>query len=318
MNIYDVVIVGAGPGGIASAIECKKMGIENIVLLEKTDNISGMIREYYKDGKRVDKDYKGQVVTLAGHIPFSDGNKESTLELFSKLLEENCVEVCLQHEVDSVSKKDSIFFVRTTNNIEFQAKYVIIGIGKMGKPNKPSYPLPTNLRKKINFNINDCVKGEEILVVGGGNSAVEYAIALNSITKTTLNYRRKEFNRINNENAKELANSLKNGLISKFGIDINAVNDRDSRLEVTFSDNTIELFDRIVYAIGGVAPVDFLKKCGIELDSNNVAQCNELKESNIDNLFVIGDILFKNGGSIAIAMNDAYVIATEIYNRLQK
>lgn len=318
MNIYDVVIVGAGPGGIASAIECKKMGIENIVLLEKTDNISGMIREYYKDGKRVDKDYKGQVVTLAGHIPFSDGNKESTLELFSKLLEENCVEVCLQHEVDSVSKKDSIFFVRTTNNIEFQAKYVIIGIGKMGKPNKPSYPLPTNLRKKINFNINDCVKGEEILVVGGGNSAVEYAIALNSITKTTLNYRRKEFNRINNENAKELANSLKNGLISKFGIDINAVNDRDSRLEVTFSDNTVELFDRIVYAIGGVAPVDFLKKCGIELDSNNVAQCNELKESNIDNLFVIGDILFKNGGSIAIAMNDAYVIATEIYNRLQK
>lgn len=105
MKIYDVVIVGAGPGGIASAIECKKMGIENIVLLEKTDNISAMIREYYKDGKRVDKDYKGQVVTLAGHIPFSDGNKESTLELFSKLLDENSVEIKLQHEVDNVSKK---------------------------------------------------------------------------------------------------------------------------------------------------------------------------------------------------------------------
>lgn len=318
MKIYDVVIVGAGPGGIASAIECKKMGIENIVLLEKTDNISAMIREYYKDGKRVDKDYKGQVVTLAGHIPFSDGNKESALELFSKLLNENSVEIKLQHEVDNVSKKDSIFIVRTTNNMEFHAKHVIIGIGKMGKPNKPSYPLPTSLRKKINFNVNDCVAGEEILVVGGGNSAVEYAIALNAMTKTTLNYRRKEFNRINDENTRELEKSLQNGLISKFGTDIIAVSDKDSKLEVTFSDESMGVFDRIVYAIGGVVPVDFLKKCGIELDSNGVAQCNEVKESNIANLFVVGDILFKNGGSIALAMNDAYTIATEISKRLQK
>lgn len=318
MKMYDVVIVGAGPGGISSAIECKKMDIESVVLLEKTDNISAMIREYYKDGKRVDKDYKGQVVTLAGHIPFGDGNKESTLELFTKLLDENNVEVCLQHEVDNVIKKDSNFIVRTTNNIEFYAKHVIIGIGKMGKPNKPSYPLPTSLRKKINFNINECVAGEEILVVGGGNSAVEYAIALNAMTKTTLNYRRKEFNRINDENAKELEKSLQNGLRSKFGIDISAVNDKDSKLEVTFSDNSVEVFDRIVYAIGGVAPVDFLRKCGIELDSNGVAQCNEVRESNIENLFVIGDLLFKNGGSIAIAMNDAYTIATEIHKRLQK
>lgn len=316
MKIYDVIIVGAGPGGIASAVECKKMGIQDIALLEKTDNIAATMREYYKDGKRVDKDYKGQVVTLAGNIPFSDGNKESTLELFAKLLKENNVELHLQNEVDFVGKKDSVFIVRTTNNLELYAKHVIIGIGKMGKPNKPSYPLPTSLRKKINFNINECVSGEEILVVGGGNSAVEYAVALAMQTKTTLNYRRKEFNRINNENAKELENSLKSGLVGKFGIDISSVADKNSRLEVTFTDGSIELFDRIVYAIGGVAPIDFLKKCNIEVDSNGVAQHDINRESNIENLFVVGDILFKNGGSIAIAMNDAYTIAKTIQTRL--
>lgn len=315
MKNYDVIVVGAGPGGVASAIECKKMGMQ-AALLEKTDNIAAMIREYYKDGKRVDKDYKGQVVTLAGNIPFSDSNKEDTLELFANLLKENEVELCLQHEVDFVSKKDSTFLVRTTNNVELHAKYVIIGIGKMGKPNKPSYPLPTSLRKKINFNINECVAGEEILVVGGGNSAVEYAVALAEMTKTTLNYRRKEFNRINDENARELEKSLKNGLADRFGVDISAVNDKDSKLEVTFTDGSVLLFDRIVYAIGGVAPVDFLKKCGIKVDSNGVAQCSEYKESNIENLFVVGDILFKNGGSIAIAMNDAYTIAKTIKSRL--
>ncbi len=316
MKTYDVVIIGAGPGGIASSIECKKMGIQNIVLLEKTDNISAMIREYYKEGKRVDKDYKGQVVDLKGHIPFSDGNKESTLELFDKLLKENEVEVLLNHEVEKVTKNNSEFIVSVTNNKKFIAKHVIIGIGKMGKPNKPSYPLPTTLRKKVNFNINECKSGEEILVVGGGNSAVEYAIYLSSITKTTLNYRKKEFTRINDENAKELENSLQNGLLSKFGVDIVSVSDVDSKFQVNFTDETSAIFDRIVYAIGGVAPIDFLKKCGVEVDANGVAQCSDNKESIIENLFVVGDILFKNGGSIAIAMDDAYTIVKTIKNRL--
>ncbi|RDU67089.1 cbb3-type cytochrome oxidase assembly protein CcoS [Helicobacter didelphidarum] len=316
MQKYDVVIAGAGPGGISSAIECVKMGVKKVALLEKTDGILAMIREYYKAGKRVDKDYKGQVVDLKGHIPFTDSNKEATIELFMNLLKENNIEVFYNHEVDRISKENNSFITRTTNNDVFQSQFAIVGIGKMGKPNKPSYPLPMSLRKKINFNINDCVAGEKILVVGGGNSAVEYAIHLAGMATTTLNYRRKEFTRINDENARELEKSLQNGLESKFGIDIISVVDDNSQLKVTFSDESTQVFDRIVYAIGGVAPVDFLKKCGIQVDSNGCALCNEHKESNISNLFVVGDILFKNGGSIGLSMNDSYVIATTIAERL--
>ncbi len=316
MKQYDVVIIGAGPGGIASAIECKKMGIQNIVLLEKTDKICATIREYYKDGKRVDKDYKGQIVDLKGHIPFNDGNKESTLELLEKLLVENHIEVLYNHEAEQVLTQNNHFITRTTNNVTFESKFAIVAIGKMGKPNKPSYPLPISLRKKVNFNVNECVAGENTLVVGGGNSAVEYATYLASITQTTLNYRRKEFTRINDENAKALEKSLQNGLQSKFGIDIASVVDENSKFKVTFTDNTTAIFDRIVYAIGGVAPVDFLTKCGINVDSHGVPQCDENKESNVKNLFVVGDILFKNGGSIAISMNDSYLIAQNIQKLL--
>ena len=316
MKEYDVIVVGAGPGGIASAVECKKEGIKNVLLLEKTSEISAMIREYYKAGKRVDKDYKGQVVELTGHIPFSDSNKEDTLALFDRILKENEVEVLCNNEVDKITKSGDRFLVRTMNNEEFSARFAIVGIGKMGKPNKPSYPLPISLRKKVNFNVNECVAGERILVVGGGNSAVEYAIHLASITKTMLNYRRKEFARINEENAKGLEASLKAGLESKFGVDIESVVDEDSKLKVQFTDGSSEVFDRIVYAIGGVAPVDFLKKCRIEVDSNGVAKANEVKESNVANLFVVGDILFKNGGSIGISMNDAHTIAKAIKARV--
>ncbi|RDU70526.1 cbb3-type cytochrome oxidase assembly protein CcoS [Helicobacter aurati] len=315
MKHYEVIIIGAGPGGIASAIECKKFGIENILLLEKTDKISAMIREYYKDGKRVDKDYKGQVVDLKGHIAFDDGNKESTLELFAKLLLENGVEVSYHSEVEQVSRVDSGFVVKSGTK-SFGATFVIVAIGKMGKPNKPQYPIPVSLRKKANFNINECVAGEEILVVGGGNSAVEYATYLASITKTTLNYRRSEFTRINSENARELEKSLQHGLIGKFGVDIQSLEDDNGRFKVNFADDSSTHFDRIVYAIGGVVPLDFLKKCGIEVDSHNVASHDKKsKESNIGNLFVVGDILYKNGGSIATSMNDAYDIVNTINTR---
>ncbi|RDU59774.1 NAD(P)-binding domain-containing protein [Helicobacter sp. MIT 14-3879] len=318
MKHYEVVIIGSGPGGIASAIECKKFGIENILLLEKTDKISAMIREYYKDGKRVDKDYKGQVVDLKGHIAFSDGNKESTLYLFTKLLEENNVEMICNSEVEQVSKTDKGFVIKSGIK-SFSADFVIIGIGKMGKPNKPHYPIPVSLRKKANFNINECQAGEEILVVGGGNSAVEYAVYLASITKTTLNYRRSKFTRINDENAKELEKSLQQGLIGKFGIDIQSLEDDNGRFKVNFTDHSSEHFDRIIYAIGGVVPLDFLKKCGIEVDSHGIASHDEKsKESNISNLFVVGDILYKNGGSIAKSMNDAYDIVEKIYSLRQK
>lgn len=314
--MYDVIIVGAGPGGIAAAIECKKAGINNILLLEKSDKISAMIREYYKAGKRVDKDYKGQVVEIAGSIPFTDSNKEETLALFEKLLAENSVQILYNHEVDRIVKKGEIFSVRCVNNEIFESKFAIIGIGKMGKPNKPSYPLPINLRKKVNFNVNECVAGEKILVVGGGNSAVEYAVYLSSITPTMLNYRRKEFTRINEENARELESALSKGLAGKFGIDIESVSDVDSKFIVKFSDGSSETFDRIVYAIGGVTPVDFLRKCGVEIDASGLPKVDSNFESEVKNLFVVGDLLYKSGGSIAISMNDAYKIVGVIKSRL--
>lgn len=312
MKHYDVIIIGAGPGGIASAIECKKFGIDNILLLEKTDKICGMIREYYKDGKRVDKYYKGQAVDLKGHIDFVDSNKEATLSLFENLLSENNVEVGYSLDVEQVSKKDSTFIVNSGTQ-RFSSDFVIIGIGKMGKPNKPQYPIPPKLRKKVNFNVNECVAGEEILVVGGGNSAVEYAIYLTNITKTTLNYRRAEFTRINDDNARDLKNSLQNGLIGKFGVDIKSLEDDNGRFKVNFTDDSSAHFDRIVYAIGGIVSLDFLNKFGVEVSSNGVISHDEnTKQSNVENLFVVGDLLYKNGSSIAKSMNDAYDIVSTI------
>lgn len=315
-TIYDVIVIGCGPAGMSAALEARAKNL-SVLVLEKGESHNMSIRKFYKEGKRVDRDYKGQVVELKGELDFQDGNRESTLEFFDTLLKPINVEY--QSDVESVSQSEGVFSVNTSDNRSFKARFVIIGIGKMGQPNKPSYAIPPTIRKSVNFNANDARSEEKILVVGGGNSAVEYAIDLAQNTQggsVTLNYRRKEFTRINDINAKELESALSNGrLMGRFGIDIIELNDEDGKVAVKFSDESKEVFDRVIYAIGGATPVDFLKKCGIKTDEKGVPLVSQTLESSVKNLFVAGDIALKSGGSIALAIKHSYDIMNEIAKR---
>lgn len=88
-NVYDIAIIGAGPAGIATSCEAVIFGVKNILMFEKGENHSQTIRKYFNDNKPVDKDWKGIKVDLKGHIDFTDGTKESTLDLFEESLEKN-------------------------------------------------------------------------------------------------------------------------------------------------------------------------------------------------------------------------------------
>ena len=314
-NIYDIAIIGAGPGGIAASIEANKAGIAKVVLFEKSNEHSSTIRKFYKDGKRVDKDYKGQIVDLRGSIPFKDTDKEGYLAMFDELLKENNIEPKYSTDIEKVVKKDGYFEISSTNNEVFQARFVIIAIGKMGQPNKPDYKIPPTLLKKVAYNANGINPGQKVLVVGGGNSAVEYAIALADETDTTLNYRRTEFNRINEINAKGLEAAFASKLKKKLGVNIERLEDNNGQIEVFYDDSTSEVFDRVVYAIGGAVPLDFLKKCGLDLDEAGLPITKDF-ESSVEGIFVIGDILSKNGASVATALNQALDAINKIKTKI--
>lgn len=315
---YNIAIVGAGPGGIGTAVESKFLNIDNVILLEKSDDIANTIKKYYKDGKRVDKDYKGQKIDIKGNIPFKDCNKEETLDIFEKVISDNNINLKLKCDVDIIIKKDDLFYLRTTGNEEIKAKFVVVAIGKMGTPNKPSYKIPLDLRNKVFFNANSIKEDEQVLVVGGGNSAVEYALSLLDTNNVMLNYRGNEFSRINDINKNMLQEAMQAKLKVKLGVDIDSLDVKDSKPQVNFADGEIMIFDKIIYAIGGVAPIDFLKKCNLNLDNQNIPITNAYYESSISNLFVAGDLLTKSGASIAFGLNNGFDIANEIKKRITK
>ncbi|WP_104751233.1 NAD(P)-binding domain-containing protein [Helicobacter salomonis] len=315
-ELYDVVVVGAGPSGIATAVECKLNGIPKVLLCEKEVQSCGMIRKYYKANKRVDKDYRKQVVDIKGHIPFSDTDKEGALEVMEKALHEHAIEVAYQTSIEGVVRKDDHFEVVSGSNQVFKAKSVVIAIGKMGQPNRPSYPIPVEVMRQVVYTINDCREKEDVLVVGGGNSAVEYAIALSNTNNTTLNYRQTTFSRVNEDNLRNLEEAFERNLNQKLGVDIEGLSGLEGKVQVHFKDGTQALFDRVLFAIGGSTPLEFLKKCKVALSESNLPLVSPEHESSIANLYIVGDIVYKSGASIGIGLNAGFEVAQVLKERL--
>lgn len=320
-NIYDIAIIGGGPGGIACAIEAAVHGIENIILIDKADNHSSTIRKFYKENKRVDKDWKGQTVEIEGNIPFIDGTKETTLDFFDKLLDEEKIDTLFNTEVENVTRnEDEDCFTITTATQSIRARGVVVAIGKMGKPNKPSYKIPASIKANINYNLDKCSRNEKILVVGGGNSAAEYAYDLaDENNNVTLVYRKEAFSRLNPENEDILFQyNGQEKLRLRMNTDIESIENEKGLIKVNFNDGFHTIYDRIIYAIGGTSPVDFLKKCGLDLDEDGNPSYDEHYRTNISCMYIAGDIAFKSGGSIAYALNHGYHIVNSFMRRTGK
>ncbi|MCK9454621.1 MAG: NAD(P)-binding domain-containing protein [Sulfurimonas sp.] len=313
-HMYNLAIIGAGPAGIATAVESYLQGIRDIVLLEKDQNHNATIRKYYKDNKRVDKDWKGQKVELDGRIYFVDGTKESTLDFFDEILNNHSVELQTHVEVQSIVKKDGYFEVFMAGK-SITAKYVVVTIGRMGKPNKPTYKIPMGVKKKIGYTLDGCGEGEKILVVGGGDSAIEYAVDLSAKNEVSICYRRETFRRANPTNQRDIANAIMHKEVEPIlGININALEDVDGRVKVIFSEVEAQIFDRVIYAIGGTTPSSFLASAGIEEEDAKPVH-DDNYETNIKGLFVAGDITQESGGSIALGLNHGYAIACHIQQK---
>ena len=314
-QVYDLIIIGGGPGGVGAAVEAKVLGLDKILMIEKGDNHSQTIRKFYKDNKRVDKDYKGQVIELKGSVDFKDGTKESTLNYFDELLDNDELDTAFNAEVEKIEKNKDIFQV-TTATAGYASKNVIIAIGTMGKPNKPGYKIPPSIRSRVNFNLDNCTSGEKILMVGGGNSAIEYALELSKTNTVTLNYRRDKFTRLNEINEKMIYEyNGQEKLRLRMGMDIESLENENGLVKVNFTDGYYTVYDRVIYAIGGTTPIDFLKLCGITFDENNKPEFDENFESTTKGLYLAGDIAVQSGGSIAIALNHAHHILNHILSK---
>ncbi|QSZ40957.1 SidA/IucD/PvdA family monooxygenase [Sulfurimonas aquatica] len=331
-KVVDIAIIGAGPGGMASAIEAKLAGIENIIVIDKAPHHNDMIHKFYKKGKRVDKDWMGIKFEFTGNVTFDECSKEEYIQQMDDKLKDAGVldKFEYNHDIFRVTKdKDGLFEMvfghdQVAEGIEkMKAKNVILSVGRMGKPNKPKYKFPREIKGLLNFNLSKVQNGEHVMIVGGGDTAGEYAYGLVELEGmedcvVTLNYRKADITRMNPLNTEMCTKYLDNGkILNKMGVDIESVEPSENgKILVNFTDGTKSEYDRAVYALGGTTPKDLLVNSGVKTGEWDVPVYNEeTMETNVQGLYTIGDVV-TDQGSIALAFNHASFALKDIASKL--
>lgn len=315
MEHAKIIVIGAGPAGIATAVEAKVAGIDGVVILEKKGHICDTIVSLYHEGKRVDPVYRKMKVEPLGVLSFDTESREEFLERMKKVVEDYKLDIRYWNEVQKVRVHDHDFIVQTSEGLEIQAPIVVVAIGVFGKPVKPGYPIPKEVKARVFFSLpKEPLKGKKILVVGGGDTAAETACFLSADNSVDLSYRREKFFRINSTNMSNLEGCCNEGRIRLLmGTDIEGLEDRDGKVLVHFKDGKPREYDAVFYCLGGMTPRVFLESIGVEFDGNR-PKIDYHGETSIPRLFLAGDLALLKG-SIMAAFNTGKMAIEAVLKR---
>jgi len=310
-GLFDLVIVGAGPAGIALGAEAVTAGLapRKILVLERGDAHSWSIRKFYPDAKLVTANYKGLPAVCTGVLCLTDASKGETLTYLDRAIADHRLDVRYHEPVGAIRPRDGFFLVETPKT-SYRAKTCAIAIGILGRPQKPDWPIPVALKARVTFDVTSVpLRNADVLVVGGGDSASEYVQYLvQEACRVVLSYRGGSFHRMNDINRDSLESLAVQGKVLVLpGSTVAKIESAGGRPRVFFGEPGPgpETFDHVVLALGGTTPANFLKTIGIDFDGA-APVLKDGYETSIPGLFLVGDLTAgRAGGSIVSAFNSA-------------
>lgn len=313
--MYEIIIIGAGPGGLSMAVEARTFGVpsDKVLIIEKTNEHSFTIKKYYPDNKLVTANFKGFTPQCTGVMCLTDSYKHETISYLDKTIENYDLNVHYNETVSKIIKsEDQQKFTIITDKGTYTSKTVAIAVGILGKPNKPTYQILSSIKSRILFDLTTLeIKNSKVLVVGGGDSASEYCQFLSEESnhnKVTLSYRSSTVSRMNDINRDSLLSLAGTQKVKlKFNSNIESLCDENGKPKVHFLEEHYDdtVYDYVVYALGGTTPENFLKTIGIEFNGTNPV-LKEGYETNVLGMFLLGDLSAgQKGGSIIWAFNSA-------------
>lgn len=258
----DVVIVGSGPGGLSAALTCERRGLSYVVL-EKERMMAATVLRYPAGKPFMAEPHDCRNVSL---LPVFDTSKETLVDTWKQLVSQLGVRVQLDEAVDSVERGSDGFTV-TTRKATYTGQRVVLAIGVRGKPR--TLKVPGEERRKVHMLLEDPAdhRGQRVLVVGGGDSALEAAVALCGVdAEVTLSYRKKGFNRAKAKNRSEVEALVAAGKLTVlFGSNVTAIGATDVTLKLADGASKTITNDASFILIGADPPAKWLRKHGVEL-----------------------------------------------------
>jgi thioredoxin reductase (NADPH) len=247
---YDLVIIGAGPAGL------------NAITLEQ-DTLGGTVYNFPRA-----KIVMTSPMDLPGHgkVKLFQTSKTELLTLWHEAISNNNIQIVEHAKVEQISKKDGQFLITTLKGDTFFAHRVLLAIGRRGTPRKLG--VPGEHLEKVTYKLlePELINGKQILVVGGGDSAIESALLLADENDVVLSYRSEQFNRIKPLNAQNISHAMETGKLKViFGSNVKEITEKHVHLTLK-DESALSLDNDFVYIFaGGELPTQFLQKAGIEI-----------------------------------------------------
>jgi thioredoxin reductase (NADPH) len=259
-DIHDVLIVGAGPAGISASLRAIENKLNHITL--EQDEVGGTVAKYPRQKLVMTSPVE---FPMYGKFKKMELSKEHLLAFWDMVLNRSDFNVRTGEKVEGITKEtDGTFTVVSANN-RYRSHTLVLALGRTGTPRKlgvKGEDLPKVMYRLIEA---DHYVDKRILVVGGGDSAVEAALGLANQkgNQVTLSYRQARFSRIKERNAKRIEDYVRSGKVNLLFNSI-PVEFKPNAVVLQIEDVQKELPNDYVWIFaGGTPPYDFLKKIGV-------------------------------------------------------
>ncbi len=267
-DILDVIIVGAGPAGISAALTAIQHRLSYLILDQQ--GFGGTILQYPR--KKVVMTHPVEI-PLYGWLNNSEYTKEELLAIWDDIHQQYHLNIKIGEKLEHVTRHDGYFNIRTQNG-SFRAQRIVLALGRRGTPRKLG--VPGEELSKVMYKLVDAesFQNNHILVVGGGDSAIEAAVglAMQPGNTVTISYRKSKFFRLKKKNQHNIDQLVNDGKVNII-FDSNVKEINTDSVFVQTDKEIIQLDnDYILIFAGGEPPFKLLKDMGITFGGSEKAE----------------------------------------------
>jgi len=255
----QLIIIGAGPAGIAASLTAKHLNIRFLTIDQ--DTLGGTVASFPRQKLVMTRPMD---LPLVGKVRFTETNKTELLAFWEKILNNNGITIQQSEKVESIQQSEKRFTVNTSKG-SYTTQKVLLAIGRRGTPRKLGVPGENSEKVLYKLTEEKQFENKKVMVVGGGDSAIETALLLSKGSEVILSYRGESFGRVKEKNLQNITQASEQGnLTLLLKSNLKRINDTTVLLEQEQIEKEIEN-DFVFVMIGGELPTEFLGKAGIEM-----------------------------------------------------
>lgn len=264
-DMLDLVIVGAGPAGVAATLGAMEKKLKSVTV--EQDSLGGTVAHFPRGKIVMTAPAK---LPIVGEFSFRETTKETLIDFWQDVEKSTGMQVNYQEGVADIKPLEGGGYCVTTTKAEYRTRTVLLAIGRRGTPRK--LDVPGEDQTKVVYRLNDPAdyQHQHVMIVGGGDSALEAAttIADEPGTTVTLSYRSGAFSRAKQKNRERVDQAVASGKLTVM-LSSNVQEIGEDTVTITDEAGETHCLDNngIIICAGGILPNGFLKTVGINVET---------------------------------------------------